>query len=761
MLNCVGLFCPFPIFCRLPLAKMAKISPTFSGGLMKTSLRLLCGVLLTAFALSGCAEQILDSASKDPAPTVTSGEESTANTIAKFSTSEGLAPQPSDVVLANVNAALPPESQLKGISRLMPIRIPFSGPLASLYNDNGSWNSTVGDQLKENLLIISTDNFFGSLGGLVNFDDQRISPIPTHDSHSSFPDGQFKVVYQDKNRDLVLVPNSSTFEDNTTYIVAVKTNLGDAQGNPLSPDILTNILTSPDPIIVDGKIVNTLVRGLVGDESDGGLASATVYDGLRAGYSQLTQGLQALGQIATHNDVAQLFTFTTEAEDLDAANDIALAFAAVEANLTNTASAYSDNITWATTYPSSSDTLVDQPLDLKTDVVESLDSNLPSDNVSTLYKGYFSCQNYLAESQAGWEIDFENRAVTFGTDCPNSDSALNGKIGFWIAKPSIVEGIAIYVHGVGGVGSANNKERFFNVINTMAEKNLATIAIDIWGHGERAYEDMNGNGSLADDSGAGFVRPDNPSLSVGYLIQTQLDLLRLRILIAANPEILGVLGIDPLNPKPTYYIGMSLGGIVGSNLANSDFPVERFVLNTPGGDIIDLLLNGYYGDGIRETVATVAGIDTNTQEGIATLNSTMLGLELGTAHALFKGGVDPLAGATSDKPNEVLIQQILNDDTIPNSNTELLALAMALPTYSDGEDSIPDNLTRSRWILNPASEEYVPTVGNTDPPEHGFLIDWKTEATLRGQQQAACFLVTGKVLDPSKEINITTCTNTN
>ena len=53
---------------------------------MKLSPRLLCGVLLTAFTLSGCAEQILDSASKDPAPTVTSGEEGTANTIAKFST---------------------------------------------------------------------------------------------------------------------------------------------------------------------------------------------------------------------------------------------------------------------------------------------------------------------------------------------------------------------------------------------------------------------------------------------------------------------------------------------------------------------------------------------------------------------------------------------------------------------------------------------------------------------------------------------------
>ena len=111
---------------------------------MKPSLRLLCGVLLTAFTLSGCAEQILDSASKDPAPTVTSGEEGTANTIAKFSTSEGLAPQPSDVVLASVNAALPAESQLQGISRLMPIRIPFSAPLANLYDENGNWDALAG-----------------------------------------------------------------------------------------------------------------------------------------------------------------------------------------------------------------------------------------------------------------------------------------------------------------------------------------------------------------------------------------------------------------------------------------------------------------------------------------------------------------------------------------------------------------------------------------------------------------------------------------
>ncbi|MGA0342233.1 MAG: hypothetical protein ACO3N3_16100, partial [bacterium] len=73
---------------------------------MKTSLRLLCGVLLTAFALSGCAEQILDSASKDPAPSVTSGEENLSVTLAEFSTDFGRVPQPSALVFATVNSAL-------------------------------------------------------------------------------------------------------------------------------------------------------------------------------------------------------------------------------------------------------------------------------------------------------------------------------------------------------------------------------------------------------------------------------------------------------------------------------------------------------------------------------------------------------------------------------------------------------------------------------------------------------------------------------
>jgi len=658
-----------------------------------------------------------------------------------------LAPQPSDVVLASVNAALPPESQLAGISRLMPIRIPFSRPLAKLYHDNDSWNAQAGGNLASNLLIFPTSN--------------PTAPVPALPTVGG---GTFKVVYQDSNNDLVFVPSTSTFQAGTRYAVVVKTSLGDAQGNPLSPDILTNILTSPDPIIVDGKIVNTLVRGLLGDESDGGIASATVYDGLRAGYSQLTQGLQEMGQITSHNDVAQLFTFTTEPEDPVVAAGTVSLLGAVQANLTNTLSASLDNVSWATSY-SSDATLGDLPVDLKPAVLASLASletsplkddvsiaNIPTNSVSALYKGYFGCQNFLAQTANGWELDLLGRAAQPGSDCPNSNPALSGKIGFWLAMPGTVEGVVIFMHGITDV-----KEDMFAVMNTLTSKNLAVVVMDLWGHGERAYEDVNGNGNLADDSGAAFMRPDNPALTVGYFLQTQFDLFRLRTLLEANPKIVGAIGNIP-TVTPIYYFGWSGAGVIGSNLIGNEFPAERFVLNNPGGDLVDIVINGAFGPGLRAAVAAGSGIDTSTRDGQEVLNSTMLGVELAAAHAVFKGGIDPLSSASSSNSAELLLQQITGDLTVPNSNTDLLSLAKGLTTYNDGNGPL-DNITRSRWVFDP--DNYAPLEGSTDSAVHRFLVDWKTEATLRGQQQAACFLATGKVLDPSKEINITTCTNVN
>ena len=202
---------------------------------------------------------------------------------------------------------------------------------------------------------------------------------------------------------------------------------------------------------------------------------------------------------------------------------------------------------------------------------------------------------------------------------------------------------------------------------------------------------------------------------------------------------------------PIYFAGHSLGSFVGSNFANTGLPVDGVVISSSGGDISDIGLNGSYRDDILGLIAL--GIDSTTQIGKELLNSTALGLELTMAHGLSKGGIDPLVTASSSAITPLLLQQIKGGTTVPNSNSELLALAMGLPTYTDGNGSL-EGVTRSRWIVHPDSY----TEGFAD---HSFFLDWESGATLRGQQQVACFFATGKVLDPSKEINITTCTNVN
>jgi pimeloyl-ACP methyl ester carboxylesterase len=707
---------------------------------MKMSLRLLCGVLLTAFALSGCAEQILDSASKDPAPTVTSGEENTPIAISKFSTTDGIAPQPTDLVLGVVNASLDENSQIDNVSALMPIRIPFSSPLADLYTKSGDWNDIMGAELAKNILIISVEDFLkGNLAGV------KI-PLPTSEG-GSFRAVHFEqdINYDNSTYDLVLLPEVDTFSSDTTYVVALKNSLKDASGNQIQADILADILIGPGPIEKDGKIVNTLVRELVKNEPDGGIGRARDLEGLRLKYSALAAGLASLPvsnpfHINSYKDLALLFTFTTEVTV--PSGDTTALLQAAQSNIA------SDNLSWISLENLSGSSTIpsDDPENLLP-LISQQSPDIPMTELSALNKGYVACQNLLIKTEKGWLLDLSNPSPSVNIDkCPNSNQAFNGKLGFWLAKPDNVSGIVVFQHGI-----TASKDTMFAIMNTFAKHNFATVAIDAWGHGERTYEDSDGDGDLADDSGLRFMRPDYPLLTLSYMVQTQFDIILFRTLLEANNEMYQAIGNTP-GQTPIYFAGMSLGGIFGSNLANnigtaSSF--KRFLLSAPGGDIADIILSGgSYGPTIKAAVAAEL-------EDPSELNTAMLGLNLVATHTLFKGGVDPLVTTIhpdASNSSEVLVQQITGDSVIPNANTELLSLAMGLTTLSDGDTH--QGTTRTRWVIDPSNYQ-----GGT--AGHSFLLDGKTEATLRTQQQAACFLATGKVLDPSKEINITTCTNTN
>ena len=207
--------------------------------------------LASMFLFGGCAEQVLENSTSDTVPSTTSGEETFSGVKAQFSSTIGRVPQPSDLILNSLNSALVAAggTALTGVNRQMPIRIPFSGSLASLYSDNGSWNSTNGLKLAQNLLIFPSDNA-----------SAVVTPWPKFDkANNSVTGGKFKAVQQDSNHDLVLVPDSDTFVDNKTYVVVVKKSLGDSSGNNLGADILGEILVSPNKIVENNQIKSALV----------------------------------------------------------------------------------------------------------------------------------------------------------------------------------------------------------------------------------------------------------------------------------------------------------------------------------------------------------------------------------------------------------------------------------------------------------------------------------------------------------------------
>ena len=77
----------------------------------------------------------------------------------------------------------------------------------------------------------------------------------------------------------------------------------------------------------------------------------------------------------------------------------------------------------------------------------------------------------------------------------------------------------------------------------------------------------------------------------------------------------------------------------------------------------------------------------------------------------------------------------------------------SVKTFSDGDGQTDNSSSpRSRWILDPSNYSGGDAL-------HGFLIDGESTATTQGQLQAVCYFKTGNILDPSKTIDTSTCSN--
>ena len=248
--------------------------------------------------------------------------------------------------------------------------------------------------------------------------------------------------------------------------------------------------------------------------------------------------------------------------------------------------------------------------------------------ISWVVSGYFYTEN------------FRYFLGTFNKDL----SWLPEKLHFYLTIPSGVDktGISkysdpfpviIYQHGI-----TRNKKDMFVVANNFALAGFATIAIDLPDHGERREGDidLNGDGTLDGDN---FIDPVNLSTTRDRMRQAVVDQYILTLVIKNWNKITDTFSVGPynfpvydlysrLNPSYTpmngkvdldsnriYYVGHSLGAIIGGIFMAISPDVNVGVINSGGVDVTGIVSDSLvFGPMLKQMMASSMGLNVNTYQ---------------------------------------------------------------------------------------------------------------------------------------------------
>ena len=170
-------------------------------------------------------------------------------------------------------------------------------------------------------------------------------------------------------------------------------------------------------------------------------------------------------------------------------------------------------------------------------------------------------------------------------------------------KPAAGWPVAIFGHGFGDsmYGAP------WTVAGTLASRGIATISINVVGHGGGALGslavlratgavvvpaggrgiDQDGNGAIGSTEGSSAAAPRTIIASRDGLRQTVVDLMQLVRQVEAGIDIDGDGSVD-LDAQRIYYAGQSFGGIYGTILLGTEPSLKAGVPNVPGGSITEI-----------------------------------------------------------------------------------------------------------------------------------------------------------------------------
>ncbi len=315
------------------------------------------------------------------------------------------------------------------------------------------------------------------------------------------------------------------------------------------------------------------------------------------------------------------------------------------------------------------------------------------------------------------------------------------------AMPQAGYPVVIFAHGLG-----SSRTAMMNLAEPLAAQGYATVAIDIWDHGSRYQDSDAGNNfggksgftgdktlidGFGDDPGyAAYLDFFENFLNVAAIRdsirQSALDFSRVATLIQDPTLDLSLLAAGGATPKLDHarvaYLGESFGTIVGTDVAAIEPSIGLFVLDVPGGGLLDQIMTASPQVG---SLAIPIVQQIYRTDGALDRFHPLLAL----MQAVFDGG-DPLTFAphvmhdrfavagTVLPPRDVIAIEVIGDEVMANPGTTALAhalgLQMLVPYY--------DTLEGFQPVASPAS-------GNVDgqtgvlvqyaPATHGY--NWSAE----------------------------------
>jgi dienelactone hydrolase len=311
--------------------------------------------------------------------------------------------------------------------------------------------------------------------------------------------------------------------------------------------------------------------------------------------------------------------------------------------------------------------------------------------------------------------------------------------------------VVIYQHGLGAERSA-----MFAVADALAAVGIATIAIDIPFHGMRAsnasdlshrygategpdgFGDVMGQEIYLDFLGIiddrGELPPFHPAYVRDVFRQSVVDLMGVvRALREGDWSLLrATAGLEGLAfaPEPIGFVGVSLGGIIGTIFVASEQEIGAAVLNVTGGDLGRLVeWSAVFAPLFLPILLPRLGLDPEQYDPAVYPASFYPELAIFQT-ILDRGDSMSFAPLLEDAPIDVLFQMAADDEVVPNRGTEALARAAgavivsADPAYTDlarREAPLVGNLVLPAGIFTRGLYRF-------EPATHGLLSDRESEA---------------------------------